>query len=98
MGQDPAVIREQIEHTREHMGETVDALGYKADVPARAKDAIGSRVETLRGKVSGTGSDMAERMPDGEEVRQGAQGRAGWCRRTRSASRSAASRWASSRG
>ena len=73
MGQDPTVIREQIEHTREHMGETVDALGYKADVPARAKEAIGSRVETLRSKVSGTGSDVAERVPDREEVREGAQ-------------------------
>ncbi|MEA2215111.1 MAG: hypothetical protein QOK19_672, partial [Solirubrobacteraceae bacterium] len=25
MGQDPAAIREEIRHTRDHMGETVDA-------------------------------------------------------------------------
>jgi len=77
MGQDPAVIREQIEHTREHMGETVDALGYKADVPARAKDAIGSKVETLRSRVGGAGSDVAERMPGSDEVKEGAQRAAG---------------------
>ena len=35
MGQDPAAIRQEIEQTRERMGDTVDALGYKADVPAR---------------------------------------------------------------
>ncbi len=43
MGEDPAAIREEIEQTRERMGETVDALGYKADVPARAKDSISDR-------------------------------------------------------
>jgi len=59
------------------MGETVDALGYKADVPARAKEAIGSRVETLRSKVSGTGSDVAERVPDREGIKEGAERAAG---------------------
>lgn len=33
MGEDPAAIRQEIEQTRERMGDTVDALGYKADVP-----------------------------------------------------------------
>ena len=51
MGQDPAAIREQIEQTRERMGETVDAIGYKADVPARAKDSIGEKVDTLKSKI-----------------------------------------------
>ena len=45
MGQDPGLIREQIEQTRERMGETVDALGYKADVPARTRESISGRVE-----------------------------------------------------
>jgi hypothetical protein len=38
MGQDPDRIRQEIEDTRERLTETVDAIGYKADVPARAKD------------------------------------------------------------
>jgi hypothetical protein len=31
MGQDPSEIREEIEDTRARMGETADALGYKAE-------------------------------------------------------------------
>jgi ElaB/YqjD/DUF883 family membrane-anchored ribosome-binding protein len=77
MGQDPAVIREQIEQTREHMGETVDALGYKADVPARAKDSINERVETLKSKITGAGSHVADAAPDTDQVKKGAQQAAG---------------------
>jgi hypothetical protein len=40
MGEDPDMIRKDIEDTRERMGETVDALGYKADVKGRAKDSV----------------------------------------------------------
>ena len=35
MGQDTGQIREEIEETRARMGDTVEALGYKADVPSR---------------------------------------------------------------
>lgn len=52
MSQDPEIIREQIEETRGRMGETVEALAYKTDVPARARDAVSNRVEAIRGKVS----------------------------------------------
>ena len=31
------VIRSDIEQTRSEMGDTLDALGYKANVPARTK-------------------------------------------------------------
>jgi len=37
MGEDPRAIRSEIEDTRERMGDTVDALAYKADVKSRAK-------------------------------------------------------------
>lgn len=40
MGQDPDAIRHEVEQTREQMGETIDALGYKADVKSRAKERI----------------------------------------------------------
>ncbi len=39
MGEDPAAIREEIDQTRERMGDTVDALGYKADGNALAPSA-----------------------------------------------------------
>src|SRR5256885_4380170 len=84
MGQDPAAIREEIEHTREHMGDTVDALGYKADVPARAKESVSEKVGSvsekvgsLRSKLTGVSSQVADAAPDKEGVKQGAQQAAG---------------------
>jgi ElaB/YqjD/DUF883 family membrane-anchored ribosome-binding protein len=71
MGQDPAAIRKEIEETREHMGETVDALGYKADVPARAKESISDKVGALRSKVTGVGSQVSDAAPDADDVKQG---------------------------
>src|SRR5579885_2305031 len=35
------------------MGDTVEALAYKTDVGARARDAVNERVDTIKGKVSG---------------------------------------------
>ena len=40
MGEDPDRIRAEIEQTRAEMGETVDALGYKADVKSRTKESF----------------------------------------------------------
>ena len=40
MGETPDHIREDIEETRARMGDTVEAIGYKADVKSRMKDTI----------------------------------------------------------
>jgi hypothetical protein len=40
MGEDPNAIRADIVQTRAEMGDTVDAIGYKADVKSRAKEKI----------------------------------------------------------
>jgi gas vesicle protein len=77
MGQDPGAIRQDIEQTRERMGETVEALGYKTDVPGRAKEAISDRVGSVKEKVSGVGSTISESTPDGGDVKQGARKAAG---------------------
>ena len=66
MGEDPNAIRDEIAGTRERMGETIDALGYKADVKSRAKDRVG--------RMTGRVSDAA---PDAEHVKQGARRAAG---------------------
>jgi gas vesicle protein len=47
------------------MGETVEALGHKADVPGRAKEAVSGRVESVKSKISGA-------TPDSGDVKQGA--------------------------
>ena len=54
MGEEPDEIRGRIEQTRNEMGETIDALGYKADVAARAKDKVTDTVERARESVAGT--------------------------------------------
>ena len=75
MGQDPDAIREDIEQTRAEMSETVEAIGYKADVPSRAKDAVSDKVENVKSKVSdaatrakeavtGTTSRVGDRVSD----------------------------------
>jgi ElaB/YqjD/DUF883 family membrane-anchored ribosome-binding protein len=47
------------------MGETVEALGHKADVPGRAKQAVSGRVESVKSKITGA-------TPDSGDVKQGA--------------------------
>jgi ElaB/YqjD/DUF883 family membrane-anchored ribosome-binding protein len=65
MGEDPNAIRADIERTRAEMGDTVDALGYKADVKSRARDKISSTKDRLTGKVSDV-------TPDGRQVKRAA--------------------------
>jgi hypothetical protein len=66
MGEDPDMIRKDIEETRDRMGDTVDALGYKTDVKARAGDKVGA----LKEKVTGA-------APSGGDVKDGARQAAG---------------------
>ncbi len=51
MGEDPSQIREEIEATRDRMAETADALAYKANVPARAKEKAQARRDALLARV-----------------------------------------------
>jgi ElaB/YqjD/DUF883 family membrane-anchored ribosome-binding protein len=69
MGEDTGQIRQDIEHTRERMGDTVEALGHKTDVPGRAKEAVSDKVDSVRSKVSGA-------TPDGKEGAKRAVGMA----------------------
>ncbi|MFF4426505.1 DUF3618 domain-containing protein [Streptomyces sp. NPDC001549] len=34
----PDELREQVEHTRDELGQTIEALAYKADIKAQAKE------------------------------------------------------------
>jgi hypothetical protein len=63
MGEEPRDVEARIEDTRERMGETVQALSAKADVPGRVrgyagqkKDAVTSTVSGAAGGVSAAGS------------------------------------------
>jgi len=83
MGQTPDDIREEIEDTRTRMGETVEAIGYKADVKSRVKEsatekkdavlgAIGERKDAVVGKADSLVTRVGGIVPDGEQVRSGA--------------------------
>ncbi|HKH15931.1 MAG TPA: DUF3618 domain-containing protein [Solirubrobacteraceae bacterium] len=56
MGEEPDRIRAEIEQTRAEMSETVDALGYKADVKSRTKE----RVVGVKDRVVGGTPDTGE--------------------------------------
>ena len=80
MGEDPDRIRAEIEQTRAEMGETVDALGYKTDVKARAKDSLQDKKESVMGVASsakerlvGAGQSVGDATPDTEQVKQQAR-------------------------
>jgi hypothetical protein len=62
---DPAQLREDIERTREDLGDTVAALAEKTDVKARARDkvsAVKQNVNTKRTELMGKARDSS---PDG---------------------------------
>jgi uncharacterized protein DUF3618 len=83
MGETPDDIREGIEETRARMGETVEAIGYKADVKSRVKESAAEKKDALFGAIGeskdavvGTADSLVSRVggivPDGEQVRTGA--------------------------
>lgn len=92
MGQEPDQIRQQIVQTREEMADTIDALGYKADLPARARDkvtgtverardSVAGSVDSLKSAVSGTTSSAIEAAPSGGDVAASARQAAGIAQR-----------------
>ena len=77
MGEDPDRIRREIEATREEMGDTVDALSYKADVKSRAKEKVVDTKDSLKAKVVGTTDRVGDATPDSEQVKANARRAAG---------------------
>jgi hypothetical protein len=72
MGQDPSVIRAEIEATRARVGDEVDALSYKTDVGARTSDFVDDKKQAVKDKVTGvkdvvTGT-ASKAVPSGEKV------------------------------
>ena len=71
MGEEPDRIRAEIEQTRAEMSETVDALGYKADVKTRAKENLQDKKESakesimgVKDKIVGAGDSVTTRISD----------------------------------
>ena len=70
MAQKSDQIREEIEHTREEMGETVDALAYKADVPTRTKEWLGDKKEAVTSAVGGMTARAGDAVPDAQQAKR----------------------------
>ena len=54
-------IRQDIERTRKQLGDTVEALAHKVDVPARVKDKVHDTKETVQVKAEA----LTEQVLDG---------------------------------
>ena len=72
MGQSPSDIRAEIEETRARVGDEVDALSYKTDVPARVGDYVDEKKRALKDKVTGakdaiTGT-ASDAVPSGRQI------------------------------
>ena len=87
MGETPDQIRHEIEETRGRMGETAEALAYKADVKSRAKESIADKKDAVVGAIGGgkdsvvgAADSLVHRVggiaPDGGDVK-GAAGKVG---------------------
>jgi gas vesicle protein len=74
MGEGTREIREEIEETRQRVGEEVEALSYKTDVGARLDDYVDEKKEAVVSKVSGAKdavtSTVSSVVPGGEQMKQ----------------------------
>src|SRR4029450_9115608 len=72
MGQDPGVIRAEIEETRERVGDEVDALSYKTDVGAGVSDYVADKKEVVKSKFTGAKDTVSGTVPDPRGLKRGA--------------------------
>ena len=69
MGQEPDRIRAEIEQTRAEMSETVDALGYKADVKTRAKENLQDKRDSAKESLVGVKDKVVGGTPDADQAK-----------------------------
>jgi gas vesicle protein len=55
------------------MGETVEAIGYKTDVKARAKDSVTEKTDAVKDKLGSVMGRAGDSTPSGDDVKQGAK-------------------------
>jgi Protein of unknown function (DUF3618) len=53
MAQDTREVRRRVEEAREQLGDTVEALAYKANAPRRAKDRAARKIEGAKWRIQG---------------------------------------------
>jgi hypothetical protein len=55
------------------MGDTVDQLAHKANVPGRMKESIADKRDRLKDQMQGSASRVGDATPDASDVKQGAR-------------------------
>ncbi|PZS27852.1 MAG: hypothetical protein DLM61_15825, partial [Pseudonocardiales bacterium] len=63
-------IRQDIERTREQLGDTVEALAHKVDVPARVKETVQVKTEEVKQQVQAKAEEVTEQVLEGTEALQ----------------------------
>ncbi len=65
---DPNVIRKQIEETRERIADTAEALAYKTDVPARLKENVAGRVDSVKSALGDATASVAHGLSGATQI------------------------------
>lgn len=68
MGEGTRDIREEIEETRTRVGDEVEALRYKTDVPARVGGYVEEKKEAVTSKVSGAKDVVTSVVPSKRRI------------------------------
>jgi Protein of unknown function (DUF3618) len=87
VAQDPSEIREAIEETRDEIEETIQALGEKVDIKARAGEKLAGGREAVKDAAAGAtakASDVAQGVSDSvaNATTSAASSASGWARST----------------
>jgi ElaB/YqjD/DUF883 family membrane-anchored ribosome-binding protein len=61
MGQDPSEIRVEVEEARENLGETVEALAYKANAPGRMKEDAAAKAHAAKEQAATKVEEVKQR-------------------------------------
>ncbi|MGH7736270.1 MAG: DUF3618 domain-containing protein [Candidatus Tyrphobacter sp.] len=68
MGKRPVELRAEIERTRQNIGDTIDALRYKADVPMRVQESVKDLIAHARKTIFGETAAPQHRTAAAEPV------------------------------
>jgi hypothetical protein len=61
-------IRQDIVRTREQLGDTVEALAHKVDVPARVKETVQVKTEEVKQQAQATAEEVTQQVLEGAEA------------------------------
>jgi gas vesicle protein len=68
VAQDPQTIRNEIEQTRDRITDTVDAIGYKADVPSRVRENVAEKKDAVVDRVSRAKDAVVGKASEGKDA------------------------------